>query len=127
MSHCPACDRPLVWGGMGWVEHTDAQHALLRIILLRAVAKQLKKGIGLRYWLDELSRRDEVGIRWHNGVFPHDLREYRTNIPRDAWELITPGTWAEVFRSQRAWMSRIAWEEHGVKVNPATWFHEVYE
>jgi hypothetical protein len=45
VSHCPECDRPLLWGGMSSVPHTDAQHAADRARLLRYAARLLRERI----------------------------------------------------------------------------------
>lgn len=124
---CPECDRPLLWVGMGWEAHTDAQHALYRHTLLRTIADQLMRTTEIRRWELMLGFRDEIGVRWRNGVLRHRIGEYYTCISRDAWREVSPETWAEVFREQRAWMSRQAWEKYGVEVNPATWFHKIYD
>jgi hypothetical protein len=43
MSDCPECDRPLLWGGMSSVPHTDAQHAADRARLLRYAARLIRE------------------------------------------------------------------------------------
>lgn len=42
MDGCNECDEPLLWGGMGWVPHTDRQHAAARRRLVRHLAIKLR-------------------------------------------------------------------------------------
>jgi hypothetical protein len=45
---CPVCDRPQLWGGMGWVPHTDRQHAADRGRLLRCAARLMRERMAVR-------------------------------------------------------------------------------
>lgn len=121
---CPECDRPLLWGGMGGVEHTDAQHALYRHTLTKAVTLQLRYLRGLWQWQQETAFRRCVGIRWRNGVYPGWRTESRSEIPYEAWDTLD---WDYLLRMMREGLAALFEDRHGVKINQATWFHKIYD
>lgn len=119
---CPECDRPQLWGGMSWVEHTDAQHALYRHMLLKALARKLSREVAGRQWAWELSHRNLVGVLMRSGVYRG--LECHTEIAGEFWDDTDRET---VLKFLRSGASDWAQWRYGVDVNPATWSHEIYD
>lgn len=124
---CPECDHPLLWGGSGWLAHTTEYHRTWRTYQLRRLRWLFQAQATHRAWLDELVRDDLVGFRWRNGVYPGWQLEDRWELPREWWEDLDDGEKYWTLRIMRIYLSEQTRENHGVDVNPATWFHKVYE
>lgn len=123
---CPECGQPLLWGGMSWVEHTERAHAAYRKILLTSLSQRMQRYAGQRLWL--AVNNDTIVIRWRNGVYRNQFDDYYTTIqPREVWEEMGPQLRETMLRQWRIKLTEKAKEKYGVTVNPATWFHKVYE
>lgn len=126
---CPECDRPLLWGGMSYVEHTDGQHALYRHTLLSAVARQLRHMEDITQWRQQNTDEELLGIRWRNGVYPGWQTEERWEVPQEWWDSAFDDVGGQPFilRVMREYLTDQLKEKHGLTVNQATWFHKIYD
>lgn len=48
MDGCTECGEPLLWGGMGWVPHSERQHAAARRRLRLHLARKLQARAAVR-------------------------------------------------------------------------------
>jgi hypothetical protein len=126
---CPECECPLLWTGHGWSAHSTIHHAIDRQRLYREIASHLDQAAELKAWLAGNGAGDFVGIRWRCGVYPGWQSEMRTSVSREIWEALGrhAGGRERVLAHMRAGLADHFREVHGVKVNPATWFHKVYD
>jgi hypothetical protein len=115
-----------MWTGWGWSLHSVEYHQATQRRLLRAIRRLLDREADLRVWGAQNAAQDLVGIRWRCGVYPL-LQEQRTEVPRFIWEGIGEDWQQRYLADVRELLTVQLRLEHGVEVNPATWFHKVYD
>ena len=126
VSDCPECGGRLMWAGLSYATHSTEYHAGVRRRLLRAVRLLLDREADVKAWRAELSAQGLVGIRWRCGVYPGWQSEGRTTVPQEMWDL--GQHWRQAYLRDTRWALAIELEMWpGVEVNPATWFHKIYD
>jgi hypothetical protein len=123
---CPECGLPLVWAGMHFSPHTQRYHEATRRRLLGAVAGILDREAKERAWALEAAVQGLVGIRWRSGVYPALGCAY-TQVPRELWEMLGEEGRAYFLREFRAGLAWQVKKKYGLDVNPATFFHKMYD
>lgn len=127
MTQCPECGGLLVWGGMGWVPHSQGYHQRARKRLLRAAHRLLNREAQLKAWGAENAAQELVGVRWRNGVHTGWAFEDRWTIPQEYWDELTAEQAHDTLKAMRAYLTDQLREQHGLHVNPATWYHKIYD
>lgn len=119
MSDCQECGRPLLWGGMSWVEHTEGWHAVTRKIWLRAALRRLTEELHFREEAQYVAMRDDVLVVWRV-VLPADVLYAQSIVPGVTWdglhrEELLAGVgrgaldWLETTRKMRIHPSRLTY------------------
>lgn len=125
---CPECASGLIWGGQDWMPHTDDFHRLQRRWLLKALRDQLERQRSLTEWLEYNEKNLLVGIRWRNGVYSGWQSEERWELPCEYWDDMRRKKDLDfVLREIRDHLTYLFENQHGVRVNQATWFHKIYD
>ena len=114
---------------MQWESHPQAYHDGLRRRLLGAVSHLMARELNVRLWVAQNAADGLVGIRWRCGVYPGWQSERRWELPYAWWDaqLDEHGGQEFILRAIREHLAYLWENEHGVKVNPATWFHKIYD
>lgn len=123
---CHECGGKLMWTGQGWSAHSLGHHAAERRLLLRAVATLLTRQHSEREMVSEAARTGCVAVKWRCGALRGSGNEWWTLLSIEFWEDQGPFRDAMMgtFRATLAEHVRL---EHGIDVNPATFFHKAYE
>lgn len=121
---CPYCGEKLMWTGWGWSVHSVGYHAGVQRRLVRAVRRLVDLEADLKLWRAETAADGCVGIRWRCGVYPGWQSELRTSVPYEAWDSADHGMLLRIMREGNTWALKA---RYGADVNPATWFHKVYD
>jgi hypothetical protein len=125
---CPECGGAVLWGGQGWVPHSDGFHTVQRRLLIKAARQQFQRLAELKAWTEWCAREQFVGIRWRNGVYHGWQSEERWELPYEWWDsTIRQGDREVVLRSIREHINAQFEAVHDVTINQATWFHKIYD
>lgn len=126
---CPQCGEKLMWTGWGWSVHSVGYHLGVQRRLLRAVAGLVRHEADVRAWEAQNAAEGLVGIRWRCGVYPGWQSEERWELPQEWWDaqVFEEGGQEFILRAIREHLAELWEAAYGVKVNPATWFHRVYD
>ncbi len=124
---CRECGRGLLWGGMGWGEHSELYHQGVREGLLMAAVWVLAREAEVRAWEAQNAAQGLVGVRWRCGVYPGWQSERRTTVPYGLWNSREHNWRGQYLADAREHLACLWEARYGVKVNPATWFHRVYD
>jgi hypothetical protein len=85
VSSCEECGSPLIWGGMSWTPHTEAQHAARRRALLRVVWQKLAEESLMRAVAQREALEGRVVVWWRI-VLPDDIGHLCNEVPGDLWD-----------------------------------------
>lgn len=126
---CPYCGEKLLWTGWGWSVHSEVYHQGVRRRLLRAVARLVSHEMNVRVWAAQNADDGLVGIRWRCGVYPGWQSEERWELPFEWWDAQREEEGGQEFilAAIREHLAYLFENQHGVRTNPATWFHKVYD
>lgn len=125
---CPECGGAVLWGGQGWVPHSDGFHTVQRRLLIKAARQQFQRLAELKTWTEWCAREQLVGIRWRNGVYRGWQSEERWELPYEWWDsTIRQGDREFILRAIREHINAEFEIVHDVKINQATWFHKIYD
>lgn len=120
-----------MWTGWGWSAHSHVYHDAARRRLLGAIRRLLDQETRNRVLIAQAGAQGLVGIRMQSGVY-RGLSMWHT-VTREFWdELDGPDAFMNM---NRDWLLRhLRWKatdharwKYGVEVNPATWFHKIYD
>lgn len=125
---CPECGGALIWGGHNYVPHSDTFHAVTRRFLLKALRDQLERQKSLTAWQEMLAREGLIGFRWRNGVYSGWQSEERWELAYEWWDsTLIMGDREFILAEIRGHLTYLFENQHGIKVNQATWFHKIYD
>lgn len=126
---CLVCGGGLLWGGMGWTAHTHEYHERRRAALYGALARLMDREADARVRGAQAGVYGHVALRWRSGALRGPGNQWWTDVPAElmqAWdrdeELRAGG-----LRALRVTLADYVEATCGVRVNPATFGHRVYD
>jgi hypothetical protein len=124
---CPECGRLRLWGGQGWLPHTERQHQTVRRALLRTISRIVAQEVRAREIVAQNAAQGCVTIRWKCKSVVTPENEWWSAIPQELWDAIGESGRQGLLRELRsggAWLVR---QRYNIDVNPVTFFHKIYD
>ncbi len=123
---CPECGDKLTWTGWGWSVHPPGYHQAIRRRLYRAIRRLAAREYFEREKAAQAASCGSVALKWKCGALRGDANEWWVFVAQEMWD--DGGLFRDaVLAHFRADLAELVRTVHGIEVNPATFFHKVYD